>query len=633
MNSGVETIHWTQVKNKVKKYSWAKATVEALKLGFDAFTESWKQDPPTGRAGFTHAYFCKVCAVRLDADLSKPYEHKCPSCDKIYTEERFHQAWKNTVHGSIVTNLERAAVLANLYPEESIYSEYIRHTVLFYAEHYKDYEVYGEHAGLGKIFPQCLAEAIFVISIERTLRMVKDLHLFSDSELVRIAEGLFRPAGELLKSQINKIHNIHVWMIGAVASAAHILKEQEWLDFAIDGQFGWLNQIEQGVTEDGLWFEISSTYHFYTLSALLSTAWIAKENGRDLFSHPKLKKMLLVPMEIVYDNGEFPAYNDCWYGIKLSRYAGIYEQLGGVYEEAEAVLPRLYVDAEPDSCGHMTELGNMFPTPASTFARHSIAALLYGVPELPDCGRLKLSSRIYPSSGIGILENEHIRAGLKFTNACGGHDHYDKLSIDICTGGKPISVDLGTSGYGIDRTHLWNKAPLSHNMVIVNAQKQKACSAELVSWEKNRISVRAGQAYEGAVLSRTLVLSEQTLMDTFEVECNQESVIDWVFHCEGELGHPSIEAGRLEMSPAPSFEQGNGYDQLADLQSTMVDSNWRLTWKTSTGTLTLLVDSESGTQVYTGYGYGVHELRDLGMVIVRRKSDKTTFTCQFIMTL
>jgi hypothetical protein len=633
MSLEYETFNWNKVKEKMALYPWAQATVDALREGFDGFTEAWQQEPPLGRSERFHRYFCKACATHLLADLRKPHIHLCPSCGEIYTGEPFDGTWRAIVHGSIVANMERAAILSNIFPKDERYREYIRKVSLFYVDNYHRYEAPEAKSGQGKILPHVLNEAIFVISIERALRMVEGLNLFNNEERTRLKVGFFRPAAEFIKPQICQIHNHDAWKSGAVAAAANFLGDQELLDFAIEGEFGWLNLVEKGVTEDGIWYEISPTYHYYTMSALLATAWIAKANGRNLFANLKFEKMLLPFVELAYENGDIPAYNDGWYGAKLRQYSGVYEQLSDIYPEAAGILSGLYQENESSSCGHMTESANVFPTPATAFSRNSVEALLYGLPELPVYSKEKKFNRVFTSTGLGVLENESIRIGLKATNFCGWHDHFDKLSIDLFSGGDQISADLGTSGYGIDRTELWNKSPVAHNMVVLNGERQKPCSAKLSYVGEGIVSAICDQAYDATALKRTLTLEKTGFLDTFEVVCEKEAVIDWVFHCKGEFKGIRTGSGEVKMQSAPSFDQDNGYDQIINLKEICLDGDWSICWKTEGGGLTLYVEGEKGTRVFTGLCYKtVGLLQDLPIVIIRRTAEQTIFKCRFLCT-
>lgn len=623
---------WENIRLKVAGQDWARATCEALKQGFEGFRDTWDKEPPFEDTGWSHNYFCPGCATRLVMDFHSPHKHSCASCGEIYSGEPYDGAWRKFIHGSIVLNMERAAILANLYPENKSYAEYIRKYILFYAQNYPMYKIHGQHAGKGKVFPQCLTEAIFIIDIERIIRMVSGLKLFSLQELNVVGENLFRPAVELLKPQISSIHNIHAWMNGAVAAAANFLEDRKLMEFAIDGEFGWLNQVERGVTEDGFWYEVSPTYHYYTVSALLSLAWVALENGRNLFVHPRFRKMFDAPLMIAYPNGELPAYNDSWYGRRLSDNSPIYEQLSGIYPDMANILPVFYSESQTGLCGHISNIPNQYFTPATTFSRNSTAALLFGPPTLSGGDFIVKGSRAFKGTGIGILENDRLRAGLKFSNHGGGHDHYDKLAIDVYAFNEQISADFGTSGYGTPLTRKWSRTSTAHNMVVINHETQKAGNAKLLYLDEGKIAAQTCEAYPGKLLKRTLELIEDGFSDCFEVISGEEAIIDWVFHCKGDIKASGPDGKELPMQEKAAFVQENGYDQILELKEAVVDSNWSMEWCTPGWQLSLDFEGVQGTQVFKGRCYGASGLEQLGIVIVRRQAAGTVFKSRFSLT-
>lgn len=627
-----KTIIWQEVKKKIENEPWAAAVAESVKLGFEGFCREWEGSPPTEPSAWYHHYFCEDCAVMLRVEFDKPYAHQCPACGRTYTGELVDGSWRKLVHCSIMLNLERAAILANLFPDEVIYRKYLKENVLFYTENYTKYEVHGKNVGKGRVFPQNLTEAIFVIEMERILRMVGEIDLFSKTELEKMGENFFRPAADLIRPQIYMIHNIHSWMNGALAAAAHFLGDRELMDFAINGEFGWRNQLQKGVTEEGLWFEISPGYHFYTVQALLSLAWIAREEDIDLFTVPKFEKMFRIPLELTYVTGELPAYNDTKYAYCIGEVAGLYEEFSSVCPEAADFLSIIYSQKNEFTCKPLCRLPFTFPNPAvASYPRSSVSALLFGPQKLTQTGRIPqiYGSRIFKETGIGILENENVRVGLKFTNASGWHDHYDKLAIDVFALGEQISADFGTSGYGIEFTDKWNRTSVAHNMVVIDGKRQEPCNAELLAWNENNISVQTDKAYPGVLLRRSLQLKTDGFSDRFEVDSENEAVIDWVFHCKGEINVKPGDGDKQVYKDIPCFSEGNGYDMLTNLRLLETNENWSLEWKMPGGTLKLDFEGVKGTRVFTGQCYGQNGLNRLGIVIVRRRAVKTAFQSQF----
>jgi hypothetical protein len=133
------------------------------------------------------------------------------------------------MHSAIVSNMERAAILAHMPQAEDKYKHYINYTILFYVNNYDSYPEHGKHAGIGKVYPQVLDESIFVMAIERILRMCTDLNIFNESEYHAIGQLFFIPALDLIRPQIGAIHNIHAWMQAAVAVCANFLDDKDLL--------------------------------------------------------------------------------------------------------------------------------------------------------------------------------------------------------------------------------------------------------------------------------------------------------------------------------------------------------------------------------------------------------------------
>lgn len=237
----VPVIDWTQVAEKVRTQPWAAAYADAMEAAFDRTAAAWTGDPTLEQSEWSHHYYCDQDAARLTFDLAKPTEHVCSKCGRIYTGEPWNGAWRTNLHTTLVANVERAAILARIRPDPKRFVDYIRRIVIFYAEHYADYPVHGKAAGLGKIMPQCLDESTLHISIGQALQWGDGQGWFTPDEDARITQMLFRPMVDLLRPQISKVHNIHAWMHGAIATAAVRLGDRALLNWTIDSEFGWRN--------------------------------------------------------------------------------------------------------------------------------------------------------------------------------------------------------------------------------------------------------------------------------------------------------------------------------------------------------------------------------------------------------
>lgn len=620
------TLDWPEIARKAHDQPWARATVEALRTAYDEHRKLWPHDPPIARSEWFHHYFCGNCGVALGFEFTEPREHVCPTCGKRHEGEPWDGAWRTCLHGSIAVNLERAALLARLHPEREDYRRYVREVILFYAEHYADYEVHGEHAGQGRILPQCLDEAIFVIAIGRALSFGRGLGWFSAGEESTIGEHFFRPAAALLQPQITQTHNIHAWMDSALIVAGAYLRDESLVDFAIEGEHGWKNQLAKGVNDDGFWFEGAMTYHFYTFNALFAGAWAAAEHGRDLFATPKLFQMLEAPLGLVYPDGVFPAHNDCWIDVKLIDAAGLYEVVSRLRPEFANTLGWLYPrDHERPVCAPLSSVVNRLQTPRTAFARNSVAALLFGQPDLPHGTPPPRASRLFRASGIGILENEHVRVCLRFTPDAKGHDHCDKLGLDVFAGGVPISADLGTTGYAA-KINQFYRSPAAHNMVVVNGERQQHSNGELVDWNAGALTASANHALPGVALQRRITLAAEGWTDSFTVDSREEATLDWVFHSRGEITTSVL----LEEVASPGDR--NGYEYLTQVASASCETDWRATWNSPADALTVSFRGERGTQIFTGRCPDHPATSMLGILIVRRRTTHTVFDASFRFT-
>ena len=618
-------LNWDLIRLKVTREPWAAALVKSLDETFRRRVAAWPGDPPTKQSEWTHHFYCDHDAVRLVFDLTKPAEHICPQCGAVYTGEPWNGAWRTLVHGSLVANLERAAILARVQSDPAEYVFYIRRIILFYAENYAAYPVHGLRAGKGKIGPQCLDEAILLLSISRYLIWGNGAGWFSDAELGLIAEKLFRPSIDLLKPQISNIHNIHAWMQAALAAAAYWLKDDALLRWTIESEFGWREQIRKGVDADGFWYEGSISYHFYTVNALFSLALTAEDMGVSLWDEPKLNLMLEGPLDLVYPDGIFPAHNDCWPGVTLASAAHIYEigawaWPGPVFAGA---LGWIYKRGSGDGCRLWTNTGDPAPVSGSGYARNSTAALLYGPEKTGTDHEPPATSRIFKSGGIGILENNQVRVCIRFGPDGGGHDHLDKLNVDVFCRNGWTSPDVGTSGYGAQITNKWYKTSASHNIVVVNEKMQAHSDGELVAFDAVKLTARAMKACPGVKLERTLELKDIGWTDTFNVQCPQPSTLDWFFHGSGKI------TTSLPMKPMPTFGTANGYDWIRGAMSCRVDDAWELCWTDGPAKMRLTMQACPDTEVFTGISDDNPATRTLGVVMVRRKTAETVFQAAF----
>lgn len=603
-------INWRGVRAKAARKGWAAERVRTMDSCFRQDLEVLVSEPPREQSVWTHHYYCDTCGSRLEFDVTKPLAHVCPSCDKTYGDAEKNGAWRTLLHNRLMQDVESAAILARIHPEPRDYVEFIRKTLLYYARNYSEYPVHGIWAGKGKVLPQCLDEAVWIIQAGRCLSWGKDQTWFSPSEWEFLRDGLFRPVAELLKPQITKIHNIHVWLNSAVATCAWWMGDADLLDWTIDGEFGWKQQLEKGVNRDGFWWEGSIGYHFYSFRAFASLALTAEDAGRRLWDADKFSKMLLAPLDLACADGKLPAHNDTW-KVSLLDCAAMYELGSAVWPEAglDSALGRIYRDGQA--------VGG---DPGSV--RSSNEALLYGLDTLPVADRKAPGSRHFPASGLGVLENERVRICMKAGPHGGGHDHRDKLNIDVLAANGWRSEDLGTSGYGAEITNRWYKQPAAHNIPVLNQEKQSDVDGMIVQFTPDRMIGKV-EPQSGAVIDRTIELTANGWNDITNVESPVPAHWDWCFHGSGRL------TASLPVISVESAGSQGGFDWLRNVQQALTDEDWKAEWTDGTRTVCVWFKGVPGTSVLIATGDGNPAKEQIGVLVVRRQTASTRFEGRF----
>ncbi|MGC9326869.1 MAG: heparinase II/III domain-containing protein [Candidatus Hinthialibacter sp.] len=569
---GSRGVDWEQVKNKIAAYDWAQQMVKQMKSSVRR-TMSRYENPPLGVTGWLHEYYCDDDARRLQFDPKKPHEHVCPGCGRVYSGPPYDDCWRSLVHSEISSAAAQSAMLYRITGEQE-WLEYAKNVLLWYADHFNQFEPHGRHAGKGIIREQSLDEATQLVRLAEAYWDV--CPFLTDNERRMIADQFFRPDAEFIHKQTRSIHNIPSWHNAAVGLVGFALGDEELVQEAVDGKFGLRNQIQKGVSEDGFWFEGSISYHFYTISSLQPLYIAARAQGCDLTGTEKFRLMYTSPIRFAFPNGEFLAANDGWPGQTLDSHASSYEAAASLWDDAiiHNALSSFYQDKN----------------------RTSLNALLYGPNNLPESKALTSQSVLFKDSGVAILRNKNLNAYLKFSPYGGGHDHLDRLNLILFGKGNVLIPDLGTSGYGIP-LNAWYRSSAAHNLLVVDGQRQKRCGGYLISYEDDKVSAGVKDAYDGVDIQRSISLMESGVEDVIRVQSDQSHRYDLFYHVRGEL-----ESCNVSFEDAKNFTDSNGYDYLRGIQSGQCDGAMQISWKLrdAPGKIVMQCQSPQNFEVFTG---------------------------------
>ena len=604
--------------------------------------------PPDATAGFYHDYFCPDHARQLGFDPGRPLVHVCPEDGREFTGEPYDAAWRWFVNNRLSTMAFRLALLWRLDGDEACRAR--AHEILSgYARRYPRYEGSqppipktraGRPVGGGRATFQSLDEAVWLIPLARAYDLLGES--LDAGGRRQIESGLLRPAAEhLLRQRFLEIHNIECWHNAAIAAVSLCLDEPAWQRQTLDGEFGFWRQLADGVDDDGLWWEGSSSYHFYTVAALVTQALILESADASLAAPAsRLETMFGAAIQLVQPDGRLPATNDCWFSSSLlgdvchgvPPAAALYEIAHAWYGDPRFawLLRQNYAAGRPRDSIEALLYGSELPAPR--------AAVSFGSGRLPDAGLTQLRSTDPLAAQTCVL--------LKHGPHGGSHGHPDKLAISFYSGGHPTSPDLGTPGYGIALNDSWFRQTLSHNTVVVDGHSQPPAQGAVAAgrgdsapsaWAAADAHVRwEREPYAGVAMRRTILqcAAADYFVDVFTVACDRERTLDWVCRVDGDLlGTEGLAAGR----PVPL--SGDGYEHVdaaafyAPARSATTAGatpDARLDWQLPEAHLSVFLPAETGTTTLV-HGRVPHNptSRTSDILLRRRPASTTTFVTLF----
>lgn len=508
--------------------------------------------PQEGSADWSHYFYCPNCSIGLTFDLDKPHEHHCASCNQIFSGGFYDGAWTKLLN---VFNIEGSYHLALLYlcTGEKHYAEKVVEILSAYAHYYPSYEVHGDipYNGPGKANAQTLDESIFLRTLASAYDLVEETMTEEDKEwiLTRLfSEGL----AFLQEHRHQQLHNHEVICNGSIGILALLLNDKKALDLALNQKYGLRYQLEQGVLEDGFWFECSTAYHFYALQNFLSYEKFARHTPYNNLSHPLYPKMIGSVLKLLKEDLSFPLLNDTHLSQGQPNAYDLFEFAYATWREPKllSIMQEIYANK----------------------SRMGIESFFYGVETLPKATPPIFRTTHQPKGlGLTIMRDSKEQYLLFRHGPYGGeHDHYDRLGISYSYQGEPVSEDMGTTGYGARLHYGYYKNTGTHNTVVIAEENQMPSKASILAFEQDdghtladaEVMFSKGydmpdsftilqwdeKAYLGVTMRRRLYKTEDYLIDIFEVSGVQENrSVDFVMHFGGKRVASSRKGQKVAM--------------------------------------------------------------------------------------
>lgn len=546
------TIDWDEIRASAREEGWASGFVAGMKSDLSGWMASYA-DSPRRRAGWGHDYNCQTCSGRLRFDLGSAHAHHCPACGRQNRGPKLDEAWNNMYRGRANRQVLAAAVTHRIAPDER-YLAYIRQVLDLYADSYDRFDNRAVAMRFqGKIMNQHLDDAVGMMAIMLGLEMVRDE--FTAGELERYHRDLFRREAELFDFFATRIYNIPVWIKCAEATIGVLFDNDELVQRAFYGKYGVLDQLRRGVTADGMRYEGSVHYHFYSLQPLCYLLLACQWRGFELPELPEIsgtvERMCEYPLRILFRSGQFPNPNDAHPVLRLDNYAPQYECASALFDNdlIRQACGALY-RGDPEGGGVWRLLFNRWPR------REGVGAL---------------GSVNNADAYTAMLRSCDTEVFVKYGTLTRLHGHPDIMNIELASDGEVVAADLGTGGYGSSLFAEWQRLTTSHNTVAVDMNSQKSLADGIVEEfdaEAGLLRVAAKGVYDAVNYSRELRVGESEVRDRFCVDGYEDHTLDWFFYCLGDLQCD------YETEPVESLGDANGYQHLLDIRRFTTDAGW-----------------------------------------------------------
>jgi hypothetical protein len=436
---------------------------------------------PQIAAGWTHNFVC-TDGNDLLWDVTSPDQYFCPSQNTYYNSSNpaMLQAWYNYKHQWVITGMVDMSLAYFLNKTQYIaYGQKVHDLLIGYADIYPGLEL-GDYlrnyptnsANAGKVTEQSLDEAAYTVSFVLCYDFVYDL--FTPQEKAHVEWNLFKYLARTISRNNATLSNFQVWHNAALAGIALITNDLPLLDTVINNPgSGMIFLLQNGIIDDGIWWESSMAYHYYALQAFMQMAECTRRASINLWN-------VRVPMSN-------PANGN--------RTKGMESLLQGPVSLAlpDNIIPSLN-DATAPSIGASTyayELGkSSYPTNPlmdwvlATFGRGTLVADILGgylQPLINSTSAPAAVTKSYDSFGFGFAVLRHPAnnskldyIGFDYGMHGGIHGHNDKLNVILHSQGSYMARDVPTDAYSLDVHLNYYKVTASHNTIVINQVRQLA---------------------------------------------------------------------------------------------------------------------------------------------------------------
>ncbi len=564
-----------RLKKRAKEWPGA---LDDLKEKCAFFFQNGIKVPVGTKSTWVMFYECPKDSAKLVYDYAKEDEYVCPVCGGVYTGEPYAGAWWRYTVEKVVDHAWLCAVIWMLTGEEP-YFAVAKEVLTRFADNYAGYELHGgiPYNNPGRISSQTLCEAMALRSLCMSYDILRDALPLQSREHIE-KDLLAQSAQVLVEQRMNQIHNHEVIVDGALGMAGLLLDRQDFLAFAIESKYGLRYQLTHGVLADGLWFEGTLHYHYFTLYACMLFEKFAHGTPYSLRDMGVYEKMYRMPLNLLQPDFHTPCLGD-------GGNEGMFEELAEHYEYPYRIFQDAY-------------MAQMLNTVYAHSRRGGIQAFLFGADVI--------ESTSYPAqenyhdengSGFTVLRGPEGKYLLFKHGKYGGeHDHYDKLGIHFMANGVCVADDLGTVGYGAPHHYAYFKNTFTHNTVCINGLNQPPADGRVVQYlhREDGVLVEAHAdwcgkgpeldslvinqwdmpSYEGVTMRRAILFGDDYFVEAFLIRGAKGRVVDWVIHPQGKAELPGEEYRPAEVRIGGSVPQSFLHGARSFVPQHVTETRW-----------------------------------------------------------
>ena len=408
--------------------------------------------------------------------------------------------------------------------------------------------------------------------------------------------------------------NHNSWSLVGRISIALALGNRQWLHDALYGclcpagwRYGLIHQLRHDILSDGMHWERSFGYHYYTLMAFTEAADMLANSGIDIW-HAELptlkqddtkdlhraygpeglkclKAAYDAPFYMAFANGDLSllhdsglanlrgtyiwgiVYDKAYEAYQDPKYAGLLNRIERDYPDSKRACPGVPMSLQ----SHRGDLDfarvrhERYPAGRFSLKRDTLVSL---------SGEHRSGHTLFPVYGAAVLRGGDSRtapgAFVFYGPHSAGHQSPAALHLDVQLGGRVVTGVPRLKGYEDPRYLAWGRTTTAFNTVTIDERsmfpyeaglnsiwecdhwRDAISDGELVTFnpdsENGLVRVRNTRVYPGVCLDRSVLVAPHYVLDVYRVTADSIRQIDWTSHVCGRVpvprGSSAVRLGR-----------------------------------------------------------------------------------------